>query len=123
MRWEEVREAAAGGIEFGAHTRSHPILSRLGGEDELHAEIAGSKRRIEEQLGSEVDHFCYPNGSLTDFTPAAVQAVHAAGFRTATTTVPGFVTAGADALLLSRFGVASDYEARYFAECAAGLHP
>ncbi|HKA00424.1 MAG TPA: polysaccharide deacetylase family protein, partial [Candidatus Solibacter sp.] len=62
MQWDEVREASRGGMEFGAHTCTHPILSRVG-EGELTSEIAGSKRRIEEELGRAVDHFCYPNGS------------------------------------------------------------
>jgi peptidoglycan/xylan/chitin deacetylase (PgdA/CDA1 family) len=122
MSWDEVREASETGIEFGAHTRSHPILAMLAGERELAAEIAGSKRRIEEQIGRPVDHFCYPNGSRRDFTAAAVQEVRAAGFRTATTTTPGLVIPGADALGLPRIGIDPGYEERYFAECAAGLH-
>ena len=122
MSWEEVREAAEAGIEFGAHTRSHPILAMLSGDRELEVEIAGSKRRIEEQLGRAVDHFCYPNGSSDDFTSAAVQVVREAGFRTATTTVPGLIGPGADAVRLRRIGVDPGYEERYFAECAAGLH-
>jgi peptidoglycan/xylan/chitin deacetylase (PgdA/CDA1 family) len=122
MSWDEVREASETGIEFGAHTRSHPILAMLAGERELAAEIAGSKRRIEEQLARPVDHFCYPNGSLSDFTSAAVHVVREAGFRTATTTVPGLVAPEDDALRLRRIGVDPGYEERYFAECAAGLH-
>jgi peptidoglycan/xylan/chitin deacetylase (PgdA/CDA1 family) len=122
MTWEQVREAAAHGIDFGGHTRSHPVLSMLSGEPELTAEIAGSKRRIEEQLGKPVEHFCYPNGSLSDFTDAAVKVVRAANFRTATTTVPGLVLPAADAFRLSRLGVDPIYDDRYFAECAAGLH-
>jgi peptidoglycan/xylan/chitin deacetylase (PgdA/CDA1 family) len=122
MSWDEVREASEAGIEFGAHTRSHPILAMLAGERELAAEIAGAKRRIEAQLGRSVDHFCYPNGSLNDFTAEAVQVVRDAGFRTATTTVPGLVVPGDDGLRLRRIGVDPGYEERYFAECAAGLH-
>jgi peptidoglycan/xylan/chitin deacetylase (PgdA/CDA1 family) len=122
MTWDEVREAARGGIEFGAHTRTHPILSMLGGERDLSAEIAGSKRVVEEQLGRTVDHFCYPNGSARDFTPAATQVVRDAGFRTATTTFPGLVLPAADVLRLRRIGVDPGLEERYFAECAAGMH-
>jgi len=122
MRWDEVREAASAGVEFGAHTRSHPILSMLSGERELEDEIAGSKRRIEEQLGRRVDHFCYPNGSLSDFNDTAVETARAAGFRTAVTTEPGLVSGSADVLRLRRIGVSPDYDGDYFAECAAGIH-
>ena len=121
LRWDEVREAAANGMEFGAHTKTHPILSMVEGDRELRDEIAGSKRRIEEELGRAVDHFCYPNGSLEDFSAAAVDVVRTAGFRTATTTERGFVTAKADALRLRRIGVEPGLDERYFAECAAGV--
>lgn len=121
MTWDEVRDAAGHGIEFGAHTVTHPILSRVSGEDELRAEIAGSKRRIEEELGRGVDHFCYPNGSAHDFTAQAVEVVRASGFRTATVTTVGTVAPGDDALRLRRIGVEPGYEELYFAECAAAL--
>ena len=121
LRWGEVRDAAQNGMEFGAHTRTHPILSMVEGERELRDEIGGSKRRIEEELGRAVNHFCYPNGSVQDFSAAAVEVVRAAGFRTATTTERGFVTAKADALRLRRIGVEPGLDEQYFAECAAGL--
>jgi len=56
MSWEEAREVAAGGIELGAHTCTHPILSRLASAQQLADEIAGSKCRIEEQLDRCVSH-------------------------------------------------------------------
>jgi len=121
LSWDQVREAAQGGIEFGAHTRTHPILSMVAGERELTVEIAGSKRRIEEQLGCAVDHFCYPNGSLRDFNASAVQAVRAAGYRTAVTTVPGTISGSAELLRLPRIGVEPGLEERYFAECVTGF--
>ena len=46
LTWEDVRVLAGRGVEFGAHTRTHPILSRLPLSD-LEAEIVGSKERIE----------------------------------------------------------------------------
>jgi len=118
----EIRDAASNGIEFGAHTQTHPILSAVVSQQDLAAEIAGSKLIIEERLDREVAHFCYPNGSDRDFTPATVQAVRDAGFRTATTTMPGMVSPATDALRLRRVGVEPALEERYFAECAAGLH-
>jgi peptidoglycan/xylan/chitin deacetylase (PgdA/CDA1 family) len=122
MTWDEVRDAAMHGIDFGAHTVTHPILSRLGAPAELRAEIEGSKRRLESELGRPVEHFCYPNGASHDFTAEAVDIVRAAGFRTATTTGPGTVSRGDDPYRLRRIGVAPDYEERYFAECATALH-
>jgi len=121
LRWEEVREMAAAGIEFGAHTRTHPVLSRVSERSELANEIAGSKRRIEEQLGQPVDHFCYPNGSNADFNADAVEAVRSAGFRTSVTTERGLNYAGVDRFRLLRIGVDTGADQDYFTRCAAGF--
>lgn len=121
LRWDDVREMAAAGFEFGAHTRTHPVLSRLTGAEDLANEIAGSKRQIERQAGLEVNHFCYPNGSHEDFGPDAVEAVRAAGFHTAVTTVTGLNYPGVNPLRLARIGVEPGLDPDYFARCSAGF--
>jgi len=122
LRWDEVREMARHGIEFGAHTRSHPILSRIEGSARLRAEIEDSQRRIAEELGSPVLHFCYPNGGPADFTDAAVECVKQSGFRTATTTTPGMNTADEPRFRLKRFGMEPESPLDYALERAEGLH-
>ena len=67
LSWDDVRTMAQHGIEFGAHTLSHPILSRLTNRQELRNEIAGSKQRIEEELQRPVVHSGYPNCKAEDF--------------------------------------------------------
>lgn len=122
LRWDEVREmAASGSIEFGAHTRTHPVLSRLAAPEELADEIGGSKRRIEQALGRPVDHFCYPNGSNEDFGEDTVEAVREAAYRTAVTTGTGLNYEGANGFRLARIGVQPDLEQDYFERCAAGF--
>jgi hypothetical protein len=121
LRWEEVREMAAAGIEFGAHTRTHPVLSQVSAAEELRDEIAGSKSRIEQQLERPVDHFCYPNGSHEDFGADAVEAVRSAGFSTAVTTEKGVNHRGANPFQLVRIGVEPGLDQDYFARCAAGF--
>jgi peptidoglycan/xylan/chitin deacetylase (PgdA/CDA1 family) len=121
LRWDEVREMAAAGIDFGAHTRTHPILSRLDGDGELAFEIEGSKRQIERQVGRAVDHFCYPNGACEDVGPDVVQAVRASGFRTAVTTESGLNHVAQDPLRLLRIGVEPGLAVDYFERCAAGF--
>ena len=120
MSWDQVRQAAAGGMEIGAHTVSHPILSSLGSLGEMAEEIAGSKRRIESQLDRPAPHFCYPSGLMRDIGPAAA-AVRDAGFATAVTTERGVNRAGADLFLLRRIGVESSYPPAYFERCAAAF--
>jgi peptidoglycan/xylan/chitin deacetylase (PgdA/CDA1 family) len=121
LHWDEVREMAAAGIDFGAHTRTHPILSRLAGEREVAGEIEGSKRQIERQIGRIVEHFCYPNGSREDVGPEAVEAARAAGFRTAVMTESGLNYVGGDPFRLLRIGVEPGLDNRYFERCAAGF--
>jgi peptidoglycan/xylan/chitin deacetylase (PgdA/CDA1 family) len=121
LRWSEVREMARGGLEFGAHTRRHPVLSRVSSAAELADEIAGSKHCLEELLGSPVRHFCYPNGLRRDISAEAVEMVRQAGYETAVTTEAGVNGPGDDLLRLRRIGVDPGYEPEYFQQCAAAF--
>jgi peptidoglycan/xylan/chitin deacetylase (PgdA/CDA1 family) len=69
MDWDQVRQLARGGFEVGAHTMSHPILSKIPHEDAV-AEILGSKEKIRQEAGQCSSTFCFPNGKLSDFSPA-----------------------------------------------------
>lgn len=61
LSWHEIKEMHRAGIAFGAHTLTHPDLTRLPAEL-LEAEVVGGKRVIEDELGSRVDTFAYPFG-------------------------------------------------------------
>ncbi len=88
VNWGEVKEMIQGGIEFGAHTLSHPILSQLP-PDKLAEELTLSRRRIQQETGQPVDCFCYPVGLEGTFNNNVVEAVRHAGFTYATTALPG----------------------------------
>jgi peptidoglycan/xylan/chitin deacetylase (PgdA/CDA1 family) len=88
LTWDEVRAMSRSGIEFGSHTSTHPILSRLG-SDLARREILDSKRVIEERLGTAVRGFAYPNGTRADFLPETKAIVREAGYAYAVTTIPG----------------------------------
>jgi len=64
---EAIRHWRRAGIEFGAHTRSHPDLTTLpaGAAEE---EIAGSRADLEELLQEPVRTFAYPFGAADDVT-------------------------------------------------------
>lgn len=121
LAWDDARRMADGIVTFGAHTRTHPVLSRIAAEDELRLEIEGSKLRMEEMLGRPADHFCYPNGGPGDITTACVDVVRRAGFQTAVTTSRGLNYPASDAYLLRRIGVEPDLEPLYFQQCAAAF--
>jgi len=88
MSWNQVRELKTHGIEFGGHTMTHPILSRVTAL-QAHNEIVGSKTRIEAETGDPVLGFAYPNGQARDFNPKIVQMVSEAGYRAAFSLING----------------------------------
>jgi peptidoglycan/xylan/chitin deacetylase (PgdA/CDA1 family) len=61
LAWREIREMQRWGIDFGAHTLTHPDLSRLSTE-QIETEIRESKAIIEEALATPVTCFAYPYG-------------------------------------------------------------
>ncbi len=61
LTWPQIREMERAGVEFGAHTITHPDLTRLPAH-RLEAEILGSKTIVEETLGTRVRAFAYPFG-------------------------------------------------------------
>ena len=65
MTTEQKRAFVERGWEIGAHTLSHPDLTRLSDEDVLH-ELRESRRRIEHELQTKVISFAYPFGTYDD---------------------------------------------------------
>jgi peptidoglycan/xylan/chitin deacetylase (PgdA/CDA1 family) len=61
LSWEEIREMEASGVDFGAHTLTHPELPSLSPR-EMEREILDSKRVIEDELSRPVTSFAYPFG-------------------------------------------------------------
>jgi len=89
LTWEQVRTMHGSGlISFGAHTLSHPVLSRCSEETQTF-EILQSKSRIEEELGEECAIFAYPYGKRSDYTPVTREVVRRSGFKLAVTAEPG----------------------------------
>ncbi len=89
MNWAQVREMRDSGlIGFGAHTHTHPILSRCTPEV-ARREINTSRDRMNAELGSAPSLFAYPNGHDDDYTAETANLLKAAGFRAAFTMKPG----------------------------------
>ncbi|MEA2496016.1 MAG: hypothetical protein QOJ29_3927 [Thermoleophilaceae bacterium] len=96
-----VKKLAGYGFDVGGHTRRHADLAGVS-EPDLTEEVAGCRDDLRDILGEPPLAFAYPRG-LHD--AAAVNAVRAAGFRAAYTTVPGRCTTRGLALLLPRLHV------------------
>jgi peptidoglycan/xylan/chitin deacetylase (PgdA/CDA1 family) len=82
LPWSELGRLAAAGVELGAHTRTHPILTQLS-DERLAAEIEGSGRCVREETGVEPRAFSYPYGACDD---RVVAATIASGYAAAVTT-------------------------------------
>jgi peptidoglycan/xylan/chitin deacetylase (PgdA/CDA1 family) len=82
LSWDEAQEMIAGGMAIGAHTHTHPMLSKLE-EQEQRRELTLSRAIIQEKLNTKADSFAYPFGSKTAFTKQTEQIAEEAGFRAA----------------------------------------
>jgi peptidoglycan/xylan/chitin deacetylase (PgdA/CDA1 family) len=115
LSWDELREIHRLGMTVGAHTVTHPNLPNAG-LDDARAEIAGSKARLESELGAGVTMFSYPNGGAERYmTPEVAALVREAGFEAATTSWNGFAGANSDLFALERVQVAERLEDLAFA--------
>jgi peptidoglycan/xylan/chitin deacetylase (PgdA/CDA1 family) len=115
MSWAQLRALVGAGHEVGSHSLTHPLLPRLDA-GQLEREVAGSKERIEAEVGTPCASFCYPNG---DCDERVVAAVRRAGYRLAVVTAWGPNGRGADPLRLTR----CDLQGRTSRDRAGHLSP
>lgn len=87
--WQTLKKAVKHPLfHVGAHTITHPILSRLPAE-QARGEIAESRRRIQSELDIFVEHFAYPYGSDDVCGKREFDMVAELGFKSGVTTMPG----------------------------------
>ncbi len=123
LTWDEVRTMNQNRITFGAHTHSHPILTRVSME-RAEREIADSKRIIECELGQPVRFFAYPNGRRGDFNTQTRKMLIEHGFEAAVTLVHGsniLENAHTDLFALRRIYVGSDDQTVFIAKVSGAL--
>jgi len=97
MTEEQIRSWTKRGIEFGAHSRTHPDLTKLSAE-ELEGEVAGSKQDLAFLLGAPVLSFAYPYGAYNQAVYNTVRKEFALAF----TIQEGMIRAHHDPHLLRR---------------------
>lgn len=81
MSWEQVRDAADTGVEIGAHTMTHPDLTKLSPEA-IERELAESRDAIAERLGEKVETFAYPYGHTNGIAEGVAARMFAASCTT-----------------------------------------
>lgn len=108
------------GIAFGAHTRSHPILSTLS-SDEQKSEIEGSREDLL-QAGLRVSPvFAYPNGQRGDWSNETTAILERTGFSHALTTIEGVNTARTHRYELRRMVLDGTEKMTVFANVVSGV--
>jgi peptidoglycan/xylan/chitin deacetylase (PgdA/CDA1 family) len=101
ITWDELRRLDPRLVTVGSHTLTHPMLDTVtAAAAEL--EIRESRRWLERELDREVAHFCYPDGAHDESIVRLVRE----HYRSAVTTVPGFVRAGDNLHRLQRIPAA-----------------
>ncbi len=112
MSWDDVRDLHARGFEIGAHTMNHVDLGTVRG-DAARREIAGSGRRLAQELGAETPFFSYPFGRADQITPDNRTAVRNAGFSCCLSAYGGTVRSRDDPFDLKRIPVSSWFRSPY----------
>lgn len=101
---DECRALDEAGVELGAHTVNHLVLSSLEPSHQRR-EIEGSLRDLESWLGHGVTSFAYPYGRTWDYDEHTLAILGELGFKTAITAMAGLNDAGTPRMELRRFAV------------------
>lgn len=101
LRWEEIRELAQAGAEFGSHTHSHCNMT-VESDAQQRTELALSKELLERHVQQPVRLFAYPYGYHSE---ASRRNVLQAGFECAIATEYAVVTRHSDPYRLPRLGI------------------
>ena len=115
MTWDMVRGLVDAGLDVGAHTMTHPVLTALG-EDEQDDEIGRSLERVKQEVGRSTALFAYPVGLPFTYDSVTRRALARHGVRYAFAFSGGYIrgpafdryavprTSVSAGMSLSRFG-------------------
>lgn len=86
ISWDDICNLARDPLAtIGAHTLTHPDLSKLSLEEACF-EMRDSREQIESRICGTVSHFCYPFGTRSEVGNREFELARKLGFHTATTT-------------------------------------
>ncbi len=116
-----LRQLAAAGMSIGAHSLSHPTLSRAP-EDLPWREISESRDVLEKGLGQTVWAFGYPFGNADTVTARDLRLAERAGFRCAFMNAGGGFGATINRFAVPRVHVTADMNLSEFEAHIAGFY-
>lgn len=85
--WEELRLLSTEGVKIGAHSMTHPIISRCD-TPQARRELHDSITRISSEFHNVCPGFCFPNGQPQDFGNRDLMLLKEIGASYAVTTEP-----------------------------------
>lgn len=88
LSWDTARRLEKGGMTFGPHTVTHPVLSTTS-DEQAEFEITESWRRLSAEVAHPVPVFCYPSGRARDFGEREMGIVRRMGLLGAVSGQPG----------------------------------
>lgn len=113
MTTDELRTLAdIAGITIGAHTVTHPVLSRLGATEQRE-ELAASRQTLADLLGRAVTCAAYPFGTRAEVSETTEEVARAAGFAYTFANEPGCAWRWSSTHRLPRFLVRDWDEAEF----------
>jgi peptidoglycan/xylan/chitin deacetylase (PgdA/CDA1 family) len=89
MHWNELQNLSDDErVSIGSHTVSHISLKGL--DDRLlYHEVCQSRADLEKMLSVTVELFCYPYGTVRDYSHATTQSLKECGYKIACTSING----------------------------------
>jgi peptidoglycan/xylan/chitin deacetylase (PgdA/CDA1 family) len=91
----QIRDMAQGGMTFGFHTESHPVLSRLDAAAQR-AELRNGPRLVADLTGQRSASFCYPYGFSHTYNADTLSVLAECGYSMAFNTVRREIVFGQD---------------------------
>ena len=99
---EALRALDQAGVEIGAHTRTHPDLSKVTCPKELVDEVITSAREMEKLIGRKIEYFAFPYGQVCNLNPLVFEMLRKAGFLGVCSAYGGWNDIGSDAFHIQR---------------------
>ena len=98
MTAEQLKALPTDLIQFGSHTRTHPVLTKLD-EGKARDELINSRRELEAMLGRVIKAFSFPYGAYNE---RLIQLCREAGYDRVFTTDPVFAFRQMDDFVVGR---------------------
>ncbi|HXT58353.1 MAG TPA: polysaccharide deacetylase family protein [Pirellulales bacterium] len=99
---EQLREMSSGGIEIGAHTRTHADLGKVTDPERVYDEIVVAGQELQAAIGRPVRYFAFPYGLHANLHPRAFRIAREAGYAGVCSAYGGYNFPGDDAFHLQR---------------------